>query len=239
MSKKTLPVIQGPAQEVLPTVRALQLLWEEVSSKPLYAYPHFFTYIKLRWKMKMSLANPHTVRVVGTGLKGSDCSACLNNCCVGPSSTVLLRLTDIAALIDTGKTYLISQEKPSFKQNVLDASHALKRQVSSQAWQQFPVLKKNNIGACAALSDEGKCTLYPHWPVSCARFPYAYRPLDHTVYYSSRCDAFWVRPAEGPRVQKMAVAAVAAYNERIKDAVLLAYVPERLRGLGLLDFLSS
>ena len=34
----------------------------------------------------------------------------------------------------------------------------------------------------------------------------------------------------------MAVEAVASYNERIKDLVLLAYAPERLRDLGLMRF---
>jgi hypothetical protein len=35
----------------------------------------------------------------------------------------------------------------------------------------------------------------------------------------------------------MAVAAVAAYNERVKDLVLLAYAPTRLSDLGLAAYL--
>jgi hypothetical protein len=238
VSKKN-PVIQRPHVDALPTVRALHALWEEVSEKPLYAYPHFFTYVKLRWKMRMTLASPETVKVAGNPFKASDCSGCLENCCVGPSSTVLLRLVDIAALIDTGRTDLISMEKPSFDFSKMHQNTVLQRQVSSESWHRFPVLKKSTIGACAALSSEGQCSLFPYWPLSCERFPYAYRPEDHTVFYSPRCDSFWVRPSESSRVQRMAVAAVASYNERIKDAVLLAYKPNVLKDLGLLDFLSS
>jgi hypothetical protein len=37
----------------------------------------------------------------------------------------------------------------------------------------------------------------------------------------------------------MAAAAVAAYNERITDAILLAYRPEALRALGLLRYVAA
>ena len=85
------------------------------------------------------------------------------------------------------------------------------------------------------MTDAGRCSLHPHWPLSCARFPYALHLDAHEVFYSRRCDAFWIRndgKADG-RVQAMTIAAVASYNERIKDFVILAYARERLVDLGL------
>ena len=40
-----------------------------------------------------------------------------------------------------------------------------------------------------------------------------------------------------PKVTAMKLAAVAAYNERIKDLVLLAYAPRQLEDLGLTRYL--
>jgi Fe-S-cluster containining protein len=111
--------------------------------------------------------------------------------------------------------------------------------VASEAWRRFPVLVKNSFGACKALSDEGKCTLYPHWPTSCARFPYALDLDAGELTYSARCRSFWIRGDAGEKISGMKLAAVAAYNERIKDLVLLAYAPGQLESLGLRRFLIS
>jgi Fe-S-cluster containining protein len=222
---------------LLPTVQALEDLWAQLNQRPLWAAPHFFRYLKLRWQMRLKLLDPARVRINAPQWQVNDCGSCSNLCCIGPRSTVLLRLKDIAALIDIGRTDLIAQTKPQFAPEDLAKRPALRRQVASSAWKMFPVLKQNKFNACMALTTEGRCGLYPHWPLACARFPYALHLDDVEVFYSGRCDSFWIRPDAEPKVTAMKVAAVAAYNERIKDAVLLAYSQEKLAALGLLQYL--
>jgi Fe-S-cluster containining protein len=213
-------------------------LWDEVAEKPLWASPNFVRYLRLRRRARLRLLDPEGVRMVGPHGKINDCAACTEICCVGPHSTVLLRLHDIATLIDLGQTDLISHRKPRFSEVELAARPALRRQVASDAWARFPVLAQDSMHACRALTAEGRCSLYPSWPLACARFPYALHAERAEVFYSRRCDSFWIRPDGGHAARRMAVAAVAAYNERIKDLVLIEYAPARLEALGLLRWLS-
>ena len=183
--------------------------------------------------MRLAMMTTEQLTSVVPPGKVNDCSGCTELCCVGHNQTVSLRFRDIATLIDLGSTDLITKDKPAFDAQTLEQKPALKRTLASQAWQRFPVLKQNAFGACRALSTEGKCTLYPHWPTSCARFPYALDIEFEAITYSPRCRSFWIRPDAGAKIEAMKVAAVAAYNERIKDLVLLAYAPAQLADLGL------
>jgi Fe-S-cluster containining protein len=227
----------APPLPYSPTVDALERLWDEVSGKPLWAPPNLWRYVALRRRATLRLLDPNQVVVAAPGGKINDCSACTDTCCVGPRSTVLLRLRDIATLIDLGRTDLMTQTKPRFTEAELRERPALRRQVRSEAWSVFPSLAQDSMHACRALTADGRCSLYPSWPLSCARFPYALRAEARQVFYSQRCDAFWIRPDTGEAVRQMAVAAVTAYNERIKDLVLLAYAPRRLTALGLMEWL--
>ncbi len=225
----------------LPTVAALEALWGEVSRRPLWAPPTFWRWVALRRRTKLQLIDPRRVAIAVPPGKVNDCQSCTDICCVGPRSTVLLRLRDIATLMDVRREDLIAVKKPSFSDEELRNRPALSRQVQSSAWQTFPVLRQDSMSACSALTKDGKCSLYPHWPLSCARFPYSLHADDLEVFYSRRCDAFHIRndrEADG-RVHAMGLAAVAAYNERIKDLVLLAYAHPALERLGLLRFLSQ
>lgn len=223
----------------MPVTEGLRALWQEVSQKPLWAPPHFFDYLKLRRRLKLRLLRPEAMRVVAPEGKLNDCTACTDMCCTGVRSTVLLRLVDIAQLIDLGRENLMTHRKPQFTRAQLAQNPSLRRQTASEAWQRFPVLKQNAFGACEALSQEGLCTLYPHWPMTCARFPYALHVDTQQVVYAKRCQAFFIHPRQKAEVTKMQVAAVAAYNERIKDAILLAYAPKRLLQLGIMSYLKS
>jgi Fe-S-cluster containining protein len=223
----------------MPTVAALVALWQEVAQKPLWAPPNFFRYLALRRRLKLRLLRAEQMRIVAPPGKVNDCTACTNLCCSGPRSTVLLRLLDIAKLIDIKRTDLMTQQKPQFTAEQLAANMSLHRQVASESWQRFPVLKQNAFGACQALSDAGLCTLYPNWPLTCARFPYALHVEAQQLVYAPRCASFYIHPRQKSQVSQMQVAAVAAYNERIKDAVLLAYAPKRLSEIGIMPYLRS
>lgn len=239
LAQHRLPILSNThsATSQLPTVAALQALWDEVAQKPLWAPPHFWKYLRLRWQMRLSLMRPEHVTIVAPTGKVNDCSECTDICCLGARSTVLLRLRDIAMLCDIQRTDLITHTKPIFSQTQLAHNPALARQTSSQSWQIFPVLRQNSFGACVALNNEGRCGLYPHWPLSCQRFPYFLDTDFKEVKYSQRCQSFWIHPKQEKQVDVMRVAAVAAYNERIKDAILLAYAPKRLEKLGLMSYL--
>lgn len=221
----------------MPTVMALRALWHEVRRRPLWAPPHFFRYLALRRRMRLRLLKAEQMRVVAPQGKLNDCTACTNLCCTGSSSAVLLRLLDMAKLIDIGRTDLMTHHKPQFTAAQLAQSPSLRRQVSSESWQRFPVLKQNAFGACQALTDEGLCSLYPHWPLTCARFPYALQIEAQQVVYAQRCQSFYIHPRQSSHVTTMQIAAVEAYNERIKDAVLLAYAPKRLSELGIMSYM--
>ena len=225
----------APAGRVddLPTVAALAALWREVTARPLWRRPYTLTYLRLWRRMRLRPMDPQGVRRLSPRGKVNDCSGCTDLCCVGPRSTVLLRLRDLAILKDLGRLDLVAREKPRFAPEELARTPALSRQVASEGWRRMPVLRQDAMGACAALTPEGKCSLYPHWPSACERFPYALHADTREVFYSSRCDSFWIREDGEPAARRMAVAAVESYNRRIEDAILLAYAPESLRELGL------
>lgn len=224
----------------LPTVAALDALWARVASRPLWAPPHFFRYLALRLRTRLTRLDPARVAVRAPPGMVNDCKSCRDNCCIGPRSTVLLRLRDLAVLVDLGREDMIVPDAPSFTAAELSARPALRRQVASESWRIFPKLRQNRFNACAALGDDGRCSLYPHWPLACARFPYALDLGRREVFYSRRCDSFWIRNdgRADARVTDMKVAAVAAYDERVKDLVLLAYAREELDCLGLGRYLA-
>lgn len=181
----------------------------------------------------------HRVPVVAPKGQINDCTGCTELCCVGPRSTVLLRLSDIATLIDINKTELIDLQKPTFTAEELENKPALRLQVASNDWATFPVLAQDKMGVCKALSSDGACTLFPFWPLTCERFPYSLNVDASEITYSRRCRSFWIRPDAQSVVRRMSVAAVTSYNERLKDRILLEYAPQRLAALGLTRFLSG
>ena len=222
-----------------PTVRALEALWQQIQARPLWAPPHFLTYLRLRARMRLTPLDAESLRLVTPVGQINDCASCSDSCCIGAHNTVSLRLGDIAQLMDANKTHLIAPHKPHFAPEVLAARPALRRHVASMAWRRFPVLKQNAFGACMALDREGRCSLYPAFPSSCARFPYALHVASQEIFYSKRCRSFWIHPEAAGSARRMQLAVAANYNDRIKDAVLLAYAPKRLRALGLMDYLTD
>jgi Fe-S-cluster containining protein len=239
-----LPIYQAAAHapaphQDLPTVRALEDLWREVTARPLWAPPNLLRYLKLRRRTHLKPVDPNQVKSVTPVGQINDCGACSDSCCIGAHNTVLLRLRDIATLVDLKRTALIVSQKPRFSAEVLRARPALRRQVNSETWRRFPVLAQNAFGACQALDQEGRCGLYPHWPMSCARFPMALHLESAEVFFSRRCQSFWIHPERAKDAERIQLAAVASYNERIKDAVLLAYAPQRLQAMGLTTYLTA
>lgn len=239
MSTRLPVLLRSPSEEQdLPTVSALEAIWDDVTRKPLWSPPNHWRYLALRWRMRLGLIRPERTKVIAPSGKVNDCASCNDLCCIGSRSTVMLRLRDIATLIDINRTDLIVTEKPTFSAAELEARPALRRTIASDAWRIFPTLRQNRFHACSALTADGLCALYPHWPMSCARFPYSYHADDDEIFYSQRCDSYWIRPDAGAKADAMARSAVVGYNERIKDMVLLAYAPEQLEQSDLARYLN-
>lgn len=167
-----------------------------------------------------------------------DCPNCQDVCCAGLENVVSLRLRDIAVLIDAGRTELISRKKPRFPESLLKSRPALQELVASELFRTLPVLKQTGeLQVCAALSEDLRCTLYPHWPLSCERFPYSLNALRKQVVWGTRCQSNKRAPEHVARSEAMFGAAVQTYNERIKDAVLLAHARDELDRLGVGKYL--
>jgi Fe-S-cluster containining protein len=167
-----------------------------------------------------------------------DCEACTDTCCAGIENLVSLRLVDVASLIDLDRTDLIAKEKPRFPESMLKDRPHLAELMESLLWRTLPVLRQvGESRVCAALGADRKCTIHPRWPTSCERFPYSLAAARRQVSWGSRCR--WEKKGEAleARSRELADAAVAAYNERVRDAVLLHHARPELDALGIGAFL--
>ncbi len=178
--------------------------------------------------------------------KTPDCDACTEICCTGPDAVVSLRLRDIAALVDAGLERHIAPSSavrpalaPSTRRERKAVTWARQEADGSVFHQVFPVLARDDTGTCSLLTEDRLCGAYPHWPLSCARYPYALDLRLGVVFYARSCGSYHEVPAVDAPVHVRALlrAVVDAYNERVKDAVLLHVARPELEALGLLRFL--
>lgn len=169
-----------------------------------------------------------------------DCEGCQEVCCTGRHRVVSLRLVDIAAFMDAGLQHAISVEKPRFSTKELSASSALYEQVHSDLWKWFPVLRQDETQTCVLLGEDLRCTAHPFWPLSCARFPYSLNLMHRTIFFAQSCRYHQTVPAEeaNAAMRPLIQATLDAYNQKIRDLVMVHLAPEVLRDLGLLPYLS-
>lgn len=221
-----------------PAVRALDALWLQVSAQPLWLPPNFWRFLKLRRKIELREVQRKDFHITTPAPLVTSCRACTDTCCVGKKNTVSLRLVDIAWLLDLGRTELIANDKPTFTED--ETSRARHRFTESSTFKMFPVLRQDARERCLALSASGDCTLYPDWPLSCARFPYSIDLTEREIFYSPRCASFSrVGSFDEPRIRVMIDAALSAYNQRIRDWILLDYAWAELEKIGVTRFLNA
>ncbi len=196
--------------------------------------------LRLRARFDIDLMSPWQIsNKVPTGTI-PDCARCKDICCRGLENVVSLRLCDVATLIDVGRTELMTREKPVFPPELLHKRPGLRALEHSELWQILPVLRQ--VGAdrhCAALTPELKCALYPNWPSSCERFPYTLSMVRRQVRWGTRCPSQERSPTHKARSKTLFRAAITAYNERIRDAVLLTHARPELDALGIGAWLSD
>lgn len=220
---------------------ALELLWKDYKSKwKRLLSRQVITELSLRSIYDVQPINLKKIASTVPAGTVPDCPNCEDLCCQGVENLVSLRLSDIAQLIDMGRTDLISQRKPRFTEQMMFQRPALFELMGSELWLTLPVLKQ--IGPyrmCAALDKDLKCSLYPHWPLSCERFPYSLDATKKKVFWGSRCASKQCSPEYETRSLEMVEGAGQTYNERIKDAVLLTHARKKLDELGIGSFLSD
>lgn len=208
--------------------------WRRLLSKQV------ITELTLRASFDLDLLAPN--RIANQIPKGTipDCASCDDICCRGIENLVSLRLRDIAVLMDIGRTDLVTTRKPRFPQFMMESRPAMYELMGSELWLTLPVLRQvGEHRICAALNQDMTCSLYPDWPLSCERFPYSLQAARKHVVWGTRC-AFKKQSEEhASRSEALFVGAIDTYNERIRDAVLLAHARESLDELGIGQFLSD
>lgn len=169
-----------------------------------------------------------------------DCPSCENICCAGVENVVSLRLRDVAVLIDIDRTDLISKDKPRFPATMLRTRPALYELMGSELFRTLPVLRQiGEYRICAALTPSLECGLYPNWPLSCERFPYTLAAARRAVVWGDRCQSKKKSAEHAARGDELFKASVATFNERVRDAVLLAHARAALDAMGIGAFLSD
>lgn len=173
--------------------------------------------------------------------KVSNCTACEEICCTGPKAIIHLRLRDIAVLLDQGLAENIETARKPDEQYLVTKSDAEKEFDESLFAQVFPTLTRDDNGTCKLLSDKLACSVYPHWPLSCARYPFAVDATNKVIFYAKGCNSYEILPPQEPgtRFGYLVNAAVESYNERVKDIFFLAFAFQELKELGLTQYLDT
>jgi Fe-S-cluster containining protein len=213
--------------------RALENLWREARHR-LFHPKRVLTWFSLRRRFDLRFMRPQEVKVLVPRGTVPDCESCTDICCTGPNAVVSLRLADIARLVDKGLDRFIVHERPPAPP-VKAMSWARYEMETSVFAQMFPVLARDATGTCLLLDENLRCTAFPAWPVSCARYPYALDALRREVFLAKGCRSHrLVTLDDAPgSVVKLVDASVRAYNERIRDIILVHTALPELHMLGL------
>lgn len=228
-------VSTSTSHEPGPTAQALHALWAETATT-LRSFAGWRRTFWLRRRFDLRFMSLDGLRVLIPTGQLPDCDNCLDVCCAGPNAVVSLRLHDIATLIDLQRTELIAFHRPPTSSKDSVARRAADETIFHQA---FPTLARDATGTCQALTEDRLCGLYPAWPLSCARYPYALDTINKVVFYAAGCHSTRLASVEEApvAVRDLVRATVDAYNARVRDVLLLAVAWERLEALGLLRFL--
>lgn len=235
-----LPVLQDAPQTVDagPVERGLDALWPTARAR---------VWTARYWRETLRLWRGYRLRPLDLGQltiaipsgQVPDCDACTELCCTGEHAVVSLRFRDLARLVDAGRLAAITHERPAPRTPPRQRSWARREADASVFGRAFPVLARDRTGTCTLLTDERTCGAFPAWPLSCARYPYALDLQRRVIFWAKGCASPVMLPAAEapPRVRALARAVVDAYNERLRDVVLLAVARKELDDLGLLRFI--
>ena len=215
----------------------LHELWP-IAQKRLWDPRYLWSHLQLKRTFHLDFLKPHEFRLMVPSGVLTHCEQCENICCTGSHSRVSLNLLDIARLLDA-----------KLNEHIKRAPHDIEQQHAKQAAQEdaeasfffkaFPLLKRDNTHTCSLLQENLHCGAFPHWPLSCERYPFSVNLMNKTVFWAKGCEhqELHHEPEAHARSRQMYHAALQSYNQRIKDVVMLHMVMPELAALGVIDFL--
>jgi Fe-S-cluster containining protein len=231
-----LPILGQPEHVPGPLETALAELWDQARTRVWTVRYARETFALVR-RFHLRFLRVGQLRIAVPKGQTPDCEECLEICCTGPNAVVSLRLRDVAALVDAGLADHITLDRPS-PPAAGDVTWARKEADGSIFHQAFPVLTRDATGTCTLLDEDRRCRAFPAWPLSCARYPYALDLQAKTIFWAKGCKSSTVLPAAeaAPCVRALVRAVVDAYNERLKDVILLHVARPELEALGLMRY---
>ena len=214
---------------------ALDDLWP-LAQKRLTHWRNLPTWLSLQRKYDLKFLRVGQLTVEVPGQLLPDCDNCVELCCTGNDAEVRLRLRDIATLHDHGLDGAIDSRSLPVVDNVKGTRRQMKQTFFADV---FPVLKRDATKTCVLLNEDRQCTAWPHWPLSCARYPYAVDATHKVLFLAQGCHSHRTMSADDApdAIRKLVRAAVDGYNERVKDLIMLHTVLDELHELGLLRHL--
>jgi Fe-S-cluster containining protein len=221
--------------------RRVRQLWRDYQLRPVRGFRHFWRLWKLHREFDLTISpvNAQSWQWLFPQDRRPNCHSCLENCCKGIHNTVLLRLVDVALLLDRGLDEHITLEKPVFTGEMLAAKPRLQEMLRSFHWRVFPVLKqKSSDQTCTFLSPDGRCLIHAYRPWICRVFPYSLDVEQRSVSWSERCRCF---DSADPQVSPIAELRQAVfhnfYTEKMLDLILVSVYREELEQIGLTSWL--
>lgn len=231
-----LPILTQPVHTPGPVETALEALWKAKSER-FYSFGNVGTVLRLRRRFSLRLLRLSDLKVMIPTGQIPDCESCVDLCCTGPDAVVSLRLRDIAVLKDLGREDVMTFERPATTKEQRKKQTWARREADDSVFHRaFPILRRDPTGTCVLLDEDRMCSIFPSWPLSCARYPYALDLQSKVIFYAKGCQTHRVDVVEAPlHVRRLVRAVVDAYNARVRDVVLLAMAQPELAALGLLE----
>ena len=218
-----------------PKELALAALWPRARVR-VDTFKYWRETLRLRRRFSLKMLRLNDLKVAVPRGQLPDCESCTDVCCTGPNAIVSLRLRDVAALVDAGLERFVVRERPQLPRKQLAGSTWARREADGSVFHRaFPVLLRDDTGTCALLTEDRMCGAHPAWPLSCARYPYALDLQSKHVFWAKGCASTTLVPAiDAPiRVRALLRSVIDAYNERVKDAVLVHVARKELEALDL------
>lgn len=219
------------------TLEQLNTLWEEIKTKRFFRLKSFLLDLFLTFKYDLRMIDPKNVKLNMDPIQVPDCKTCPKNCCRGVENTVSLRLIDIARLIDAGLSDYIDKDNKIVIEDELAEKHPkILRNIRSDTWRKFPVLKRVN-DICPLRDKDNKCTIYDVRPLTCRRYPYTLMDNLKEIRFSKHCINPKNIDALNDYAKEHFVTAIQVYNEKVKDLILIYHAKKELQDIGLSKYL--